>query len=267
MTLLVLGSSGPRVAALQQLLQQRGLDPGPTVGEFTSETTDAVRQFQQSAGLKDDGKAGPNTIAALKMPSVTSNVTVEVVAPMFPATPPLNIKLHLPFILKGLLDAALADKTMVLMALGTIRAETGRFQPIDEGLSDFNTSVGGQPFDKYDYRADLGNQGPRDGALFKGRGFVQLTGRANYTQFSKVIGLGDQLLQNPDLANEPDIAAQLLAAFLKDKEAKIRAALKAEDLAMARRLVNGGTHGLDEFKDAFQHGQDLVPDVVQVQIS
>lgn len=264
---LVLGSSGPRVTALQQLLRQRGLDPGPTVGEFTSETADAVRQFQQSAGLKDDGKAGPNTIAALKMPSVTSNVTVDVVAPMFPATPPVNIKLHLPFILKGLLDAALADKTMVLMALGTIRAETARFQPVDEGVSVFNTSEGGHPFDKYDNRANLGNQGPPDGALFKGRGFVQLTGRANYTKFSKVIGLGDQLVQNPDLANEPDIAAQLLAAFLKDKEAKIRAALQAGNLTKARKLVNGGSHGLDDFTIAFQHGQELIPDEVQVQTS
>ena len=38
----------------------------------------------------------------------------------------LNIQFHLPFVLTALLDAALADKSMVLMALGTIRAETGK---------------------------------------------------------------------------------------------------------------------------------------------
>ena len=264
---LKLDSSGPRVTALQQLLAQRASPPAAITGQFDGATDSAVRAFQQSVGLHVDGVAGPNTIAALKMPSITSNVTLAVVAPMFPNTPPVNIKFHLPFVLKGLLDAALADKAMVLMALATIRAETARFQPIDEGVSPSNTSDGGQPFDKYDNRSDLGNTGAPDGALFKGRGFVQLTGRANYTQFSKAIGLGDQLVKDPDLANDPDIAAQLLAAFLKDKEAKIRAALQAGDLTRARRLVNGGSHGLADFEDAFQRGQGLVPDDVQVNVA
>jgi peptidoglycan L-alanyl-D-glutamate endopeptidase CwlK len=78
---------------------------------------------------------------------------------------------------------------MVLVALGTIRAEAATFQPVEEIVSPFNTSKGGQPFDKYDNRRDLGNLGPPDGARFKGRGFVQLTGRANYESFSKAIGL------------------------------------------------------------------------------
>jgi peptidoglycan L-alanyl-D-glutamate endopeptidase CwlK len=154
---------------------------------------------------------------------------------------------------------------MVLMALGTIRAETASFQPIDEFESPYNTPPGGPPFALYDNRADLGNQGPTDGEDFKGRGFVQLTGRANYTHFSSVLGLGTQLVDNPDLANDPDIAARLLAAFLKDKEDRIRSALAANDLATARRLVNGGTHGLTDFSDAFRRGQGLIPDNVQVQ--
>jgi putative chitinase len=135
----------------------------------------------------------------------------------------------------------------------------------NEGISRFNTSDGGSPFDLYDNRADLGNQGTPDGASFKGRGFVQLTGRANYTNFSRVLGLGTQLVDNPDLANDPVIAARLLGAFLKGKEGRIRAALAANDLATARRLVNGGSHGLADFIAAFQHGQGLIPDAVQVQ--
>lgn len=265
MSSLLLGSSGPRVTELQQRLQQRGFDPGAIDGQFDAATEAAVQAFQNSVGLSVDGQAGPNTIAALAMPSVTSNVTLDMVAQMFPATPRVNIQFHLPFVLKALLDAALADKSMVLMALGTIRAETASFQPIDEGISIFNTTPGGpHPFDKYDNRADLGNQGPPDGANFKGRGFVQLTGRANYTQFSNVIGLGDQLVQDSDLADDPDIAAKLLAAFLAAKENLIRQALQNNDLATARKLVNGGSHGLADFSDAFQRGQGLIPDPVQV---
>jgi peptidoglycan L-alanyl-D-glutamate endopeptidase CwlK len=201
------------------------------------------------------------------MPLVTSNVTADLVAPLFPATPRVNIQFHLPFVLKSLLNAQLADKSMVLMALGTIRAETASFEPIDEFESPFNTPPGGPSFALYDNRADLGNRGPTDGADFKGRGFVQLTGRANYTHFSNALGLGTQLVDSPDLANDPDIAARLLAAFLKDKENRIRSALAANDLATARKLVNGGTHNLADFTDALQRGQALIPNDVQVHTS
>ena len=264
---LKLGSSGPRVTELQQLLQQHGFDQGAVDGQFGPGTEAALQAFQRSVGLADDGVAGPNTIAALKMPSITSNVTADLVAPLFPGTPKVNIQFHLPFVLKSLLDASLADKSMVLMALGTIRAETASFQPIDEFQSPYNTPPGGPPFALYDNRADLGNRGPTDGKDFKGRGFVQLTGRANYTQFSSVLGLGTQLVDDPDLANDPDIAARLLAAFLKDKEDRIRSALAANNMASARKLVNGGTHDLASFEDAYRRGQALVPDDVQVHAS
>jgi predicted chitinase len=109
----------------------------------------------------------------------------------------------------------------------------------------------------YDFRADLGNNAPGDGARFKGRGFVQLTGRNNYARYSQEVGLGDELLQTPDAANDPVIAARILAAFLKDHEAEIRDALMRGDLAAARKAVNGGTHGLAQFEIAFQKGASL----------
>jgi peptidoglycan L-alanyl-D-glutamate endopeptidase CwlK len=148
---------------------------------------------------------------------------------------------------------------MVLVALATICAETGSFLPISEGQSHFNTSPGGHPFDLYDSRADLGNQGAPDGERFKGRGFIQLTGRANYALHGAAIGLGSQLIENPDLANIPGIAARLLASFLKTHEQRIRAALAIGDLHAARRLVNGGSHGLDAFTAAYNAGLALVP--------
>ena len=260
------GSSGPQVTALQQRLQQLGFDPGEVNGQFGASMQAAVAAFQRSVGLGSDGVVGPNTIAALQMPSVTSNVAPEIVQQMFPNTPSLNIRFHLPFVLKGLRNAQLADKSMVLMALATIRAETEAFQPIDEFVSPYNTAAGGPPFGLYDNRQDLGNTGPPDGALFKGRGFVQLTGRANYRQIGEAIGLGDQLVENPDMATDPDIAAQILAAFLLSKAVRIRQALEAGDLPAARQLVNGGTRGLANFRDAFQRGQNLFSDPVSIEI-
>lgn len=95
-------------------------------------------------------------------------------------------------------------------ALATARHETaGTMQPIKEygGPSYFfrRYDPGG---DKPHIAAELGNTMPGDGALFAGRGYVQLTGRRNYTLASK--RLGYPLVGNPDLAMRPDIAALIM---------------------------------------------------------
>ena len=200
------------------------------------------------------------------MPTITSTlqiapptvpaITAQIVAHIFPATPLANITANLPAVLHALAAASLADKAMLLMALATIRAETECFQPISEGKSQYNTSPNGTPFDLYDHRKDLSNQGPPDGENFRGRGFVQLTGRANYTRYAHETG--HNLVANPALANDSAIAAELLARFLAHKEAAIRHALAGNDLATARRLVNGGCHGLDRFTSAFRIGAQLL---------
>jgi peptidoglycan L-alanyl-D-glutamate endopeptidase CwlK len=189
---------------------------------------------------------------------VIPGVTVMIVSRMFPGAPVENIEANLPLMLHALVEAQLNDHSMVLMALGTIRAETAAFEPISEGPSPFNTSPGGRPFDLYDRRQDLGNEGAPDGERFKGRGFVQLTGRANYHVHGQAIGLDTQLLENPELANDPAIAAKLLASFLRSRETQIRSALEAGDLQTARRLVNGGRHGVDAFSRAYRTGDRLI---------
>jgi peptidoglycan L-alanyl-D-glutamate endopeptidase CwlK len=264
MSVLKEGSSGPAVIKLQERLKELGFDPGAIDGDFGPGTEAAVMAFQKSQGLLADGIAGPRTLHALgqtqdnRLPSAVPRVTVAVVSKMFPATPLGNIKANLPVVLEALEAANLADKPMVLMALATIRAETESFEPISEGRSKFNTSPNGHPFDLYDNRKDLGNRGRPDGASFKGRGFIQLTGRANYQTHGAAIGLGNQLVDKPELANDPKIAAQLLASFLKAKERPVKEALLDNDLKQARKLVNGGSHGLDRFVDAYSIGNRLI---------
>ncbi len=258
------GATGADVRAVQEQLKAHGIDPGNIDGAFGNGTEAAVIAFQNSEGLLADGVAGPRTLAKLGLAvaedtaAVISGVTVAVVSDMFPATPIGNIKTNLPLVLNALVDADLADKPMVLMALGTIRAETESFLPIAEGQSRFNTSPNGRPFDLYDNRKDLGNVGPPDGASFRGRGFVQLTGRANYAKFGNVIGLGNQLVDNPERASDPVTAARLLVAFLAANEVRIKQALLENDLKTARRLVNGGSNGLDRFTDAYTIGNRLI---------
>jgi putative chitinase len=263
---LKIGSCGPEVRRAQALLAAHGFRPGPADGSFGESTRAAVIAFQRSEVMLADGIIGPRTAAALgiadpaPIPTILPGVTVQVVREMFPQTPQANIERHLAIVLGALIAPQLTEKCMVLMALATIRAETESFNPIPEGISRSNTSPGGHPFDLYDHRKDLGNQGPGDGARFKGRGFVQLTGRTNYQRHGAAIGMGDQLLENPELANEPGIAARLLASFLKSRELAIKEALLENDLRAARRLVNGGSNGLARFTDAYQRGEALIPD-------
>ncbi|MBI3528376.1 MAG: peptidoglycan-binding protein [Betaproteobacteria bacterium] len=253
------------IKALQNALLDKGFNPGAADGVFGLGTQSAVMAFQRSEGLLADGVAGPRTLAELNqtaappLASVIDLMTPAAVSQMFPHTPLANIKRNLPFVLTALSDATLHDRLIVLAALSTIRAETESFEPVAEGQSRYNTSPdpAGHAFDLYDSRKDLGNKGPPDGERFRGRGYVQLTGRANYTNYSKVIGLKGQLIAHPELASDPAIAGKLLAAFLKDKERPLKEALLDWDFAGARRLVNGGSHGLDRFVEAYKTGIKL----------
>jgi hypothetical protein len=189
------------------------------------------------------------------LPGALGAIDAKQVKQMFPATPISAIQANLPFVLAGLAAEKLTDKPMALMALSTIRAETAGFVPIDEGKSRFNTK--NAPFDLYEPGTGpgkrIGNTQTGDGAKFKGRGYVQLTGRSNYKTIGAQIGV--DLIADPAKANDPAVAGRILARFIKNHEKAVRAALARNDLAAARKLVNGGSHGLADFEDAFKRGQ------------
>lgn len=260
------GQVSLEVAEMQTLLATKGCYTGESDGDFGPKTKAAVEAFQRKAGLTADGVAGPQTLSALgyaykASPRTvdTGLFTVDLVAQIFQGTPRANIEKYLPPVLRALEKVGLGDRDMVLMALATIRAETGSFVPISEYQSKYNTEPSGRLFGKYDFRSDLGNGAVGDGEKYKGRGFVQLTGKANYQKFSTELGLGDRLLNEPELANDPQIAADLLALFLKSKEGCcIRIALARKDYAAARKCVNGGHHGLEAFTRAFTDGLALL---------
>lgn len=188
-----------------------------------------------------------------------SKVTVPMVKAMFPDTPVRNIEKNLPHVVAGLRACGLADREMALMALSTIRCETEGFVPIDEFRSRFNTR--NSPFDLYDAGTpkgrDLGNTTPGDGPRYKGRGYIQLTGRDNYRRIGGQLGVN--LEGNPQTANDPATAGRILGQFLKNAETRIRRALAANDLKDARKAVNGGSHSLNKFKDAYAKGLASLP--------
>lgn len=153
-------------------------------------------------------------------------------------------------ILHQLRERGIADTEMQRMAVATIAAESAGFVPISEDVSKFNTDLpNGKPFAKYDFRRDLGHGAVGDGEKYKGRGYIQITGRYNYEKYGKRIGTN--LVDDPGLANNHCIAAAILAEYLAANQTVIRKAIRKGDLRAARRAVNGGSHGLDDFTAAW----------------
>jgi putative chitinase len=148
-----------------------------------------------------------------------------------------------PMVLQELVAEGLASPEMELAAAATIQTEVGkRWQPIHEAGSDAYFTK------HYEGRIDLGNTEPGDGALFHGRGYIQLTGRKNYRMAG--IKLGIDLEKDPDLALNAHVAASILVWYFGTH--KIMEPAKAGAWAKVRRRVNGGLNGLDTFLAAIQ---------------
>ena len=95
---------------------------------------------------------------------------------------------------------------------------------------------------QYEGRADLGNTQAGDGARYKGRGFIQITGRANYTAAGKALGI--DLVNHPELAERPDIATKV-SIWYWNTRVKPRVANFGNTKAVTKK-VNGGVNGLQD---------------------
>ncbi|MEM6424533.1 MAG: glycoside hydrolase family 19 protein [Cyanobacteria bacterium P01_D01_bin.128] len=93
---------------------------------------------------------------------------------------------------------------------------------------------------RYEGRTDLGNTQPGDGERFMGRGLIQLTGRSNYQQFSK--NLGVDFVGNPQLVEQPPYAV-VVAGWYWDSRSLNQWADR-DDLRQVTRRINGGYNGL-----------------------
>lgn len=97
-------------------------------------------------------------------------------------------------------------------------------------------------FNKYEGRKDLGNTEVGDGFRFRGRGYIQVTGRYNYLQLSKDTGI--DFVNNPDLL-ATEVNAIVSACWFWSKR-KLNALADKDDLIGITRRVNGGLTGLED---------------------
>ena len=143
-----------------------------------------------------------------------------------------------PRIVEALEGVGIRTDLVEVAAAATVAIETARtFRPINE--------FGGPAYfaEHYEGRTDLGNVRPGDGARYHGRGYVQITGRANYRAMSHVAGC--DLEESPEKALDPAISARILASYFATR--RVAGAANNQDWRRVRRLVNGGYNGWPEF--------------------
>lgn len=151
--------------------------------------------------------------------------------------------------------ALAASQSRIIAAVGGVLAPTLERFKIDTRLriahflaqtchesAGFRTTVEFASGAAYEGRADLGNTQKGDGKKFKGRGLLQLTGRANYTEYGKSLAL--DLVDHPEIAAEP--ATSLLIACEYWRRRKINPDCDRDDLVAVTKKVNGGKNGLKD---------------------
>jgi putative chitinase len=140
--------------------------------------------------------------------------------------------------------------------------ETGDFAHLEE--------LGGNRYlAKYDPSVNpakaraLGNTEAGDGAKYKGRGFIQITGKANYATAGQALGI--DLVNNPELAAKPDVAAKIAVWYWQN-----RVAPYVQDFSDTRgvtKRINPGLQGLQDRQSNFKDYQQQVASVAQPKVA
>jgi len=266
--LLKVGSSGEDVKKLQSFL---GLGAD---GSFGPGTERAVKAWQSANGLTADGLVGDGTWA--KMFSAGAASPNPAPAPVSASIPPSSFKLenlkgHVPDGVIAQIPDTVAKfniTTPLRLAhfLSQCGHESGGFKLVQENLNYSAKGLAGT-FKKYFINESAaaayerkpekianrvyasrmlnGDEASGDGWKFHGRGFIQLTGRDNYTKFTKFIG--EDCVSNPDLVASKYALASAAFFFDSNKLWSIcdKGADEATVTAVTKR-VNGGTIGLSD---------------------
>jgi putative chitinase len=263
--LLKLGSEGEDVKKLQTKL---GIE---AIGKFGPKTDAAVKAWQSSHGLTADGIVGDGTWAKM-----FGGATPVAAAPVAPIANSGNLKLsnlkgHIPDAVIAMIPDTAAKfgiNTPLRLAhfLAQCGHESGGFRATQENLNYSakglmgifkkyfpNASLAAQYERKpakiaarvYGGRMGNGNEASGEGYKFRGRGYIQLTGKENYTAFGKSIG--EDILSNPDVVSSK--YALLSAAWFFSKNGLHKMADSGASDAVVTQItkrVNGGTIGLPD---------------------
>jgi len=268
------GSKGEDVKKLQTKL---GLTAD---GAFGPGTENKVKEWQSANGLTSDGIVGDGTWS--KMFGATQVIKEDVIIPSGGSLNIEKLKGHIPdAVIAQIPDTAkkfnITNNLRLAHFLAQCGHESGGFKAVSENLNysadglkkifgkyfpgNLNESYAKQP-EKiasrvYGGRMGNGDEASKEGYKFRGRGFIQLTGKANYTNFTKFIG--EDCISNPDLVSTKYPLAS--AAFFFDSNKLWSICDKGADdatVTAVTKRVNGGTIGLPDRIKHFKEYYNLL---------
>lgn len=144
----------------------------------------------------------------------------------------------------------ISNPARVAAFLAQVGHESGRLQFVRELWNPKQCSWQ----DKYEGRTDLGNNQTGDGFKFRGRGLIQITGRANYLACGAALNL--QLGDHPELLEQPENAA-LSAAWFWAKHG-CNSYADAGNLRGITHIINGGFNGWDDRLALFERAKEAL---------
>ena len=111
---------------------------------------------------------------------------------------------------------------------------------------------------RYEGRKDLGNVIAGDGFKYRGRGLIQTTGRYNYAQTAKALGI--DCVNNPDLLSEHENASRSAAWWWQSR--KLNRFADSGDIMGSTKIINGGFNGIEQRKRMYQAALKSLPEIV-----
>jgi putative chitinase len=160
---------------------------------------------------------------------------------IMPALPEAKRQTLLPFLQQAIDEFAIAAPARQAAFLAQLAHESGQFRFMEEIWGPTPAQLRYEPVSTLATR--LGNTQPGDGKRFKGRGPIQLTGRANYQRFGSALGL--DLVADPPRAATPEVAFRIAGLFWQRNGLNDLADQATPDaFRRITRRINGGENGL-----------------------
>lgn len=214
------------------------------------------RNVQQRLGVTADGLPGPVTFGAVFRHFGATDAAAELGA---------SAARHFP-------SYGLTNALRLAHWFGQMAHECGHFQRFEENLNysadrltrvwpaRFPTLKSAEPFARNPralankvYGGRMGNVRDGDGWKYRGRGCIHLTGAEQY--LAAQIRLGIPLYDEPDRAADPATAVLIACDYWKHRG--VERAADADNLVLATKLINGGSHGIQERRTLTLKGKAL----------